>query len=163
MAGDTQTGGPTRAMSRSDQEKLTERVLSAKAERRLSFAQLGERVGRSEVWIATAIYGQATLSADEADALASALGLEASVCRPFTEVPTRGALTTAVPVDPLLYRFYEIIQVFGPATKAVIHEKFGDGIMSAVDFRMTIDRVPDPAGDRVLVTYNGKFLPYRKW
>jgi cyanate lyase len=68
-----------------------------------------------------------------------------------------------VPVDPLLYRFYEIIQVFGPAMKAVIHEKFGDGIMSAIDFRLSIDRRPDPAGDRVVVTYDGKFLPYRKW
>ena len=150
-------------MNRSDREKLTERLLSARADRGLSFAELGKRVGRSEVWIATAMYGQATLSAEEADALAAALGVDASECRPLTVIPTRGALDAAVPVDPLLYRFYEIIQVFGPAMKAVIHEKFGDGIMSAIDFRASIERVPDPAGDRVVVTYDGKFLPYRKW
>jgi cyanate lyase len=163
MAGGTQKGAVTRALRRSEQERLTERLLSAKADQGLTFAQLGERVGRSEVWIATAIYGQATLSIDEADALARALGVDPSVCRPFTAVPTRGALSSAVPIDPLLYRFYEIIQVFGMATKAIIHEKFGDGIMSAIDFRMSIDRATDPAGDRVVVTYDGKFLPYKKW
>jgi cyanate lyase len=163
VAGGTQKGAPTRALRRSEQERLTERLLSAKADRGLSFAQLGERVGRSEVWTATAIYGQATLSTEEADALAVALGLEPSVCRPLTAVPTRGAPSSVAPVDPLLYRFYEIIQVYGMATKAVIHEKFGDGIMSAIDFRMSIDRVADPAGDRCVVTYDGKFLPYRKW
>jgi cyanate lyase len=163
MAGGPYTGGPTRALSRADQEALTARLLLAKAERKVSFAELGERIGRSEVWTATAIYGHATLSPEEADALSAALGLDPGVCRPLTAVPTRGAVEAAVPVDPLLYRFYEIIQVFGPATKAIIHEKFGDGIMSAIDFRMSIERVPDPAGDRVVVTYDGKFLPYRKW
>jgi cyanate lyase len=163
VAGAPQPGAATRALRRSEQERLTERLLAAKTERGLTFAQLGERVGRSEVWIATAIYGQATLSVQEADALATALGLEPAVCRPLTAVPVRGTAVAAPPVDPLLYRFYEIIQVFGMATKAVIHEKFGDGIMSAIDFRMSIERVPDPAGDRVVVTYDGKFLPYRKF
>jgi cyanate lyase len=150
-------------MTRAEQVELTARLLAAKEAKGVTFAELGSRVGRSEVWVATAMYGQATMSADEAGALAGALGLDASVCRPLTVVPTRGTLDTAVPVDPLLYRFYEIIQVFGPAMKAVIHEKFGDGIMSAIDFRLTIDRKADPAGDRVVVTYDGKFLAYRKW
>ena len=150
-------------MTRAEQIELTARLLAAKEEKGLTFAELGSRVGRSEVWVATAMYGQATMSADEASALAGALGVDASVCRPLTAVPTRGTLDTPVPVDPLLYRFYEIIQVFGPAMKAVIHEKFGDGIMSAIDFRLSIDRKADPAGDRVMVTYDGKFLPYRKW
>jgi len=79
------------------------------------------------------------------------------------EPPTKGALGTAVPVDPLIYRLHEITQVYGPAIKAVIHEKFGDGIMSAIDFEIDIDTIPDPKGDRVKLTYNGKFLPYRKW
>ena len=164
MAGQTATGGgPTRHLSRAEQTAVTARLLEAKEERGLTFADLGTRIGRSEVWVATAIYGQATMSADEAAALAEGLGLDASFCHPLTGVPTRGALESPVPVDPLLYRFYEIIQVFGPAIKAVIHEKFGDGIMSAIDFRLSIDRLPDPAGDRVVVTYDGKFLPYRKW
>jgi cyanate lyase len=163
VAGTPQSGAATRALRRSEQERLTERLLAAKAEQGLSFAQLGTRVGRSEVWIATAIYGQATLSVEEADALAAALALDPSVCRPLTAVPVRGAPVAVPPVDPLLYRFYEIIQVFGMATKAVIHEKFGDGIMSAIDFRMSVDRVADPNGDRVVVTYDGKFLPYKKW
>jgi cyanate lyase len=150
-------------MTRAEQIELTARLLAAKEATGLTFAELGSRVGRSEVWVATAMYGQATMSADEAGALAGALGVDASVCRPLTAVPTRGTLDAAVPVDPLLYRFYEIIQVFGPAMKAVIHEKFGDGIMSAIDFRLSIDRKADPAGDRVVVTYDGKFLPYRKW
>jgi cyanate lyase len=156
-------GGPTRLISRYKQGQLTARLLAAKEERGLSFAQLGERVGRAEVWVATAIFGQATMSVEEADALAAALGMEPDVCRPLAGIPTRGTLDAPVPVDPLLYRFYEIIQVFGPAMKAVIHEKFGDGIMSAIDFRLSIDRKADPAGDRVVVTYDGKFLPYRKW
>jgi cyanate lyase len=150
-------------MTRAEQIELTARLLAAKEATGLTFAELGSRVGRSEVWVATAMYGQATMSADEAGALAGALGVDASVCRPLTAVPTRGTLDAPVPVDPLLYRFYEIIQVFGPAMKAVIHEKFGDGIMSAIDFRLSIDRKADPAGDRVVVTYDGKFLPYRKW
>jgi cyanate lyase len=150
-------------MTRAEQIELTARLLAAKEATGLTFAELGSRVGRSEVWVATAMYGQATMSANEAGALAGALGVDASVCRPLTAVPTRGTLDAAVPVDPLLYRFYEIIQVFGPAMKAVIHEKFGDGIMSAIDFRLSIDRKADPAGDRVVVTYDGKFLPYRKW
>jgi cyanate lyase len=160
---DTGAGGPTRQLSRDEQAALTARLLAAKADRGLTFAQLGERVGRAEVWIATAIFGQATMSVEEADAVASALGVDRAVSRPLAGIPTRGTLDAPVPVDPLLYRFYEIIQVFGPAMKAVIHEKFGDGIMSAIDFRLSIDRKPDPAGDRVVVTYDGKFLPYRKW
>jgi cyanate lyase len=160
---DAGSGAATRSIGRAEQAALTATMLSAKDARGLTFTAIGQAVGRSEVWVATAIYGQATMASDEADRLADCLGLDHAALRPLTGVPTRGALEHAVPVDPLLYRFYEIIQVFGPAMKAVIHEKFGDGIMSAIDFRLAIDRKPDPAGDRVLVTYDGKFLPYRKW
>jgi len=79
------------------------------------------------------------------------------------QVPYRGSLPTAIPTDPLIYRFYEITQVFGTTLKALIEEEFGDGIMSAIDFELSVDRVPDPKGDRVKVTFNGKFLPYRKY
>src|ERR1700733_4427367 len=122
-------------MTRAEQIELTARLLAAKEEKGLTFAELGSRVGRSEVWVATAMYGQATMSADEASALAGAVGVDASVCRPLTAVPTRRTLDTPVPVDPLLYRFYEIIQVFGPAMKGGIHERFGGGFRRGVGFR----------------------------
>jgi cyanate lyase len=115
------------------------------------------------VWLASALFGQATMSAEEAEKLGALLSLEPGVVAGLQRIPHRGAYDGKVPVDPLLYRFFEIIQVFGPAMKAVIHEKFGDGIMSAIDFEMDIKRLPDPKGDRVLMTLNGKFLPYRKW
>ena len=129
----------------------------------MSFEELAGHVGRHEVWVASAILGQATLSQDEAEAIAAVLGLDPEVADALTEIPSRGAFDGDVPVDPLLYRFFEIIQVFGPALKAVIHEKFGDGIMSAIDFELDIQRKPDPKGDRVVVTMDGKFLGYRKW
>jgi cyanate lyase len=111
--------------------------------------------------------GQASLDEAEAGTIVELLGLEGDEHDEARVVlqqpPTKGAVGTAVPVDPLIYRFHEITQVYGPAIKAVIHEKFGDGIMSAIDFEMDIERVPDPKGDRVQLTFNGKFLPYRKW
>jgi cyanate lyase len=143
--------------------EATERVLEAKSSRGMSFEDLGGLAGRSEVWIATAILGQATMSPDEARAVTDALGLDAGVAGALAEIPARGAFNGAVPVDPLLYRLFEIIQVFGPAVKAVVNERFGDGIMSAIDFELHIDRKPDPKGDRVVMTLDGKFLPYRKW
>ena len=103
------------------------------------------------------------MHADEAGALVEVLGLGPDVAAALQDHPMRGSLDAAVPVDPLLYRFHEITQVYGTTIKALIHEKFGEGIMSAIDFELTIDRVEDPKGDRVKVTYNGKFLPYRKW
>jgi cyanate lyase len=99
----------------------------------------------------------------EACAAARALGLDAEAQALLRECPTKGSLDPLVPVDPLLYRFYEILQVYGTTIKALIHEKCGDGIMSAIDFEMAIERVADPKGDRIKVTMNGKFLPYRVW
>ena len=94
---------------------------------------------------------------------AEALGLGADVQAALQRPPTKGSLDSAVPVDPLIYRFHEITQVYGTTIKELIHEEFGDGIMSAIDFEMRIERRPDPKGDRVVVTYDGKFLPYRVW
>lgn len=144
-------------------EEATERILAAKAAKGLTFEAIARRVGRHPVWVAAALYGQATMSEEEAAAVTEVLGLDGAVRAALQQVPTRGALETAVPVDPLLYRFYEIIQVYGPAIKAIIHEMFGDGIMSAIDFTVDIRRKPDPKGDRVVVVYDGKFLPYKKW
>jgi cyanate lyase len=139
------------------------RILDAKAERALTFADIASKVGRSEVWTASAIMGQAQMDAGEADALVALLGLGPDVATALQTHPLKGSLDGPVPVDPLLYRFHEITQIYGTTIKAVIHEKFGEGIMSAIDFEMSVDRIEDPKGDRVRVTYNGKFLPYRKW
>jgi cyanate lyase len=146
-----------------DRKQCTERILEAKAERALSFADVAAKAGRSEVWTAAAILGQAQMDADEAGNLTALLGLSPDVALALQDHPMRGSLDAAVPVDPLLYRFHEITQVYGTTIKALINEKFGEGIMSAIDFELSIDRVQDPRGDRVKVTYNGKFLPYRKW
>ena len=138
-------------------------ILTAKEEAGLSFADIAAKVGRHEVWTTSAIFGQAQMDAAEAGALAEVLGLGVEVAAALQTHPTKGSLPDAVPVDPLLYRFHEITQVYGTTIKALIEEKFGAGIMSAIDFEMSIDRVEDPKGDRVRVVYNGKFLPYRKW
>lgn len=143
--------------------EATDLVLDAKQAKGMSFEELAGHVERHEVWVATAILGQATMSIEEAQAVTDALGLEPEVAVALTQIPFRGAFDGDVPVDPLLYRFFEIIQVFGPAIKTIIHEKFGDGIMSAIDFEIDIARKPDPKGDRVLLTMDGKFLSYRKW
>lgn len=142
---------------------VTSTLLKAKKEKNVTFAQIGEALGRGEVWVAALMYGQARASAEEATALLDLLGLDDGLADALTEFPLKGALDETVPVDPLLYRFYEIIQVYGLPMKAVIQEQFGDGIMSAIDFTLTIDKQEDPKGDRVIVTLNGKFLPYKKW
>ncbi|MGH9223895.1 MAG: cyanase [Acidimicrobiales bacterium] len=143
--------------------EATDLVLDAKQTKGMSFDELAGHIGRHEVWVASAILGQATMSPEEAQTVADVLGLDPEVAEALTRIPSRGAFNGDVPVDPLLYRFFEIIQVFGPAIKEIIHEKFGDGIMSAIDFEMDIERKPDPKGDRVKLTMDGKFLSYRKW
>jgi cyanate lyase len=141
---------------------VTEKLLAAKKLKGLSFADLEKTVGRDEVWIAALFYRQAQASQDEAKKLASALGVGPELADALTEFPLKG-LGPVVPTDPLIYRFYEIMQVYGMPMKAVIHEKFGDGIMSAIDFTLEVDKEQDPKGDRVRVTMSGKFLPYKKW
>ena len=140
----------------------TKKMLGAKQAKNLSFADLGKLIGHDEVWIAALIYGQARADEDEAKKLAKALGLGHDIEVVLAEFPNKG-LGPVVPTDPLIYRFYEIMQVYGMPMKAVIHEKFGDGIMSAIDFSLHIDKEPDPKGDRVKVTMSGKFLPYKKF
>jgi cyanate lyase len=103
------------------------------------------------------------MSKEEADRAVKLLGLGPEVAAALGEIPMRGSLESSVPVDPTIYRFYEAIQVYGTTIKALIHEMFGDGIMSVIDFEMDIQKKEDPKGDRVVVTLNGKFLPYRKW
>jgi len=138
-------------------------LIAAKRRQGLSFAELGERLGRDEVWVASLLHGQATASAQEAAVLIEALGLDPELAQTLTDYPLKGALDPLIPTDPLLYRFYEILQVYGMPLKDVIQEKFGDGIMSAIDFTLKVDKEASEAGDRVVVTMNGKFLPYKKW
>jgi cyanate lyase len=142
--------------------EITEKLLAAKKQKRLSFSDLEKIVGRDEVWIAALFYRQASASPEEAKNLVSALGLEPGVADVLTEFPMKG-LGPVVPTDPLVYRFYEILQVYGMPLKAVIHEKFGDGIMSAIDFTMDVEKESDPKGDRVRIVMSGKFLAYKKW
>ncbi|MGE5159309.1 MAG: cyanase [Gemmatimonas sp.] len=142
--------------------EITEKLLAAKKRKRLSFADLEKVVERDEVWIAALFYRQASASPEEAKKLVSALDLDPDIVDALTEFPTKG-LGPVVPTDPLVYRFYEIMQVYGMPLKAVIQEKFGDGIMSAIDFTMDIEKETDPKGDRVRLVMSGKFLPYKKW
>jgi cyanate lyase len=142
---------------------LSSTLLAAKQRLGLTFAALGSQLERDEVWVAALFYGQATASAEQAAILLAALQLDAGLVSQLTTYPMKGALDPVIPTDPLLYRFYEILQVYGLPLKDVIQEKFGDGIMSAIDFTLHVDKVEDPKGDRVKVTMNGKFLPYRAW
>jgi len=146
-----------------DRSECTDAVLKAKGAKDLTFQELADKLGRHVVWTTAAILGQATMDAEEASTLAHLLELGPDVESALQQIPLKGSLESPVPVDPLIYRFHEITQVYGTSLKAVIHEMFGDGIMSAIDFEIDVARLPDPKGDRVVVTYNGKFLPYRKW
>ncbi|AGF52741.1 cyanate lyase [Synechocystis sp. PCC 6803] len=141
---------------------ITTKLLEAKKAKGITFADLEQLLGRDEVWIAAVIYRQASASVDEAEKLLHCLGLSDDLVPELTAPSVKG-LGPVVPTDPLIYRFYEIMQVYGMPMKEVIHEKFGDGIMSAIDFTLDIEKEADPKGDRVKVTMNGKFLPYKKW
>jgi cyanate lyase len=140
----------------------SQKLLMAKRSLGVSFAELGQLLGRDEIWVAALCYGQASATAEEGQKILDALQLPEDLLPTLMMPPMKG-LGPIVPVDPLVYRFYEIMQVYGMPMKEVIQEKFGDGIMSAIDFTMNIEKIPDPNGDRVKVTMNGKFLPYKKW
>ncbi|MFM7449070.1 MAG: cyanase [Leptolyngbyaceae cyanobacterium] len=141
---------------------ITQKLLAAKKSKGLSFDDLEAVVGLDEVCIAAIFYRQAIASEDEATKILLALDLPPALAPELTIAPVKG-LGPIVPTDPLIYRFYEIMQVYGMPMKDVIQEKFGDGIMSAIDFTLEIEKVEDPKGDRVKVTMTGKFLPYKKW
>jgi cyanate lyase len=143
--------------------EVTEKILHAKADKGLSFDDLARVAGCSPVFIAAVCYRQASATVEQAEKLLDALGLGTHWVVDLTGFPVKGGLMPTVPVDPFLYRFYEILQVYGLPLKGVVQEKFGDGIMSAFDFTLQVDREPDPKGDRVKLTMSGKFLPYKKW
>lgn len=141
---------------------ITQKLLDAKKSKGLSFADLEKIIGRDEVWLAAVFYRQASASTEEASKIIEALGLDSELAVSLVDCPVKG-LGPVVPTDPLIYRFYEIMQVYGMPLKAIIHEKFGDGIMSAIDFTLDVEKEEDPKGDRVKVVMSGKFLPYKKW
>jgi cyanate lyase len=140
-------------------------LLKAKEDKKLTFAAIGKGIGRSEIWVSALFYGQAKATAAEAGKIIARLGLgrnRKEVMSFLVAFPNKG-LGPVVPTDPLIYRLYEIMQVYGYPFKAIVHEKFGDGIMSAIDFTMDVEKEKDPKGDRIKVTMSGKFLPYKIW
>jgi cyanate lyase len=144
-------------------QEATEKILAAREALGLTFEAIARAVGRHKVWVTAALMGQATMSAEEAQRAVALLKLSPEVATALQQIPSKGSLDGDVPVDPLIYRFHEITQVYGTTLKALIHEMFGDGIMSAIDFTLDVQKQEDPKGDRVVVTMNGKFLPYKKW
>jgi len=142
---------------------LGQKILAVKAEKGLSWAQIAAHLGHAPVWTCAACLGQMSMTAETAKKAAALLGLSAAEADTLAAIPYRGSLPTTVPTDPLIYRFYELVSVYGTTWKELIHEEFGDGIMSAIDFDMTLERQPDQKGDRVRMTLSGKFLPYKRY
>lgn len=140
-----------------------ELIREAKEKKGLTWEQIASHVGRSPVYITSACLGENSLGSEDAKKLGALLDLAPDIVASLQSCPKKGSRSLDIPKDPLLYRFHEISLVYGDTLKELIHEKFGDGIMSAIDFTMEVEKVEDPEGDRVKVTMCGKFLPYRKW
>ena len=145
-----------------DKLAMTEVIIATKLDKGLSWETIGTDLGISPVWLTSACLGMNSAPPEKAAAIADYLGLGPEVATALEAFPLK-TWEQAVPTDPLIYRLYEIVGVYGETLKEVIQEKFGDGIMSAIDFSMEVDKVEDPKGDRVLLTMNGKFLPYKSW
>ena len=145
--------------------ELTEKIVAHKTYTGKKWTEIADAVGMSKEWTTAALMGQISLTKEQAEKAGNALGLNFSEeeVALLMMVPYRGSLPTAVPTDPLIYRLYEIVSVYGTTMKTLIEEEFGDGIMSAIDFDMDISRVPHEKGDRVKVTMSGKFLPYKSY
>jgi cyanate lyase len=141
-------------------DEVTRAVVASRLARRLTWQQLADAIGKPVVWTTAALLGQHPFTAEDATTLASMLALPEDALPVLCAVPMRGALPTAVPTDPTIYRLYEVLQVYGPALKEVLHEQFGDGIMSGINFGITMERREDPGGDRVVITLDGKYLKY---
>ena len=141
---------------------MTDLIVSTKIEKGLSWESMGNDLGMSPVWLTSTCLGMNSAPPERASAIAEYLGLGNEVAKALEAFPTK-VWEQAVPTDPLIYRLYEVVGVYGETLKEVIQEKFGDGIMSAIDFSMEVDKIEDPKGDRVLLTLNGKFLPYKSW
>ncbi len=147
-------------MTRND---VTEIIVMARIKKGLTWAKLAKAVGESKEWTTAALLGQMQMTKAQAEAAGKLLGLPEDAVLLLQQVPYKGSLPTAVPTDPLIYRFYELVSVYGTTFKALIHEEFGDGIMSAIDFKMDLTREPDPKGDRVKIVMSGKYLQYKTY
>ncbi len=147
-------------MSRID---VTEKIITAKVSKGIKWSDVAKQVGLSKEWVTAACLGQMTLTEQQASVVGEIFGLSSDEKKWLMVVPYKGSLPTSVPTDPLIYRFYELVSVYGTTFKELIHEEFGDGIMSAIDFRMDLQREPNAAGDRVAITMSGKFLPYKTY
>jgi cyanate lyase len=145
------------AMTRNE---ITEQIVAARLAKSLTWQQLADAIGRPVVWTTSALLGQHPIPPEQGHVLVEMLGLDESAVTVLAAPPMRGGLPTAVPTDPTIYRFYEALQVYGGAIKELIHEQFGDGIMSAINFSVDLQKKTHPSGDRVVVTFDGKFLPY---
>lgn len=145
------------AMNRSE---ITEQIVAARLAKGLSWQELADAINRPVVWTTSALLGQQPIPAELGEILVGLLGLDRAVVPVLAAVPIRGGSPGAVPADPTIYRLHEAVSVYGPAIKELIHEQFGDGIMSAINFSVDIDRKQHPGGDRVVITFDGKFLPY---
>ncbi|MFL9710504.1 cyanase [Methylobacillus sp. Pita1] len=147
-------------MSRLD---VTEKIITAKVMKGLKWAEVAAKLNLSKEWVTAACLGQMALNAEQAKIIAEIFDLSDEDQKWLMVPPSKGTFTSAIPTDPLIYRFYEMINVYGSTIKQLIHEEFGDGIMSAIDFKMDLQRVADPMGDRVNIVLNGKFLPYKQF
>ncbi|WP_438362506.1 cyanase [Paraburkholderia caribensis] len=143
--------------------QVTEMIVSTKVRKGIKWADVAPKVGLSKEWVTAACLGQMTLDKKQAETVGEIFELSDEAVAWLQIVPYKGSLPTAVPTDPLIYRWYEVVSVYGTTIKELIHEEFGDGIMSAIDFSMDIQRQADPKGDRVNVVLSGKFLPYKSY
>jgi cyanate lyase len=146
-----------------DRSDVTTLIRAAKVRKNLKWADIAKAVGLSKEWTTAACLGQMTLTKAQAEIVGEIFELSDEAVAWLQVTPYKGSLPSAVPTDPLIYRWYEIVSVYGTTVKELIHEEFGDGIMSAIDFSMDIQREADPKGDRVSVTMSGKFLPYKSY
>ena len=144
-------------------EEVTEKIVASKLRQGLKWTDVATKVGLSKEWVTAACLGQMTLNAQQAAVIGEMFSLSEQERKWLTVVPYKGSLPTSVPTDPLIYRFYELVNIYGTTIKELIHEEFGDGIMSAIDFTMDLKREADPKGDRVRISMSGKFLPYKTY
>jgi cyanate lyase len=146
-----------------DRSEVTTMIRAAKVRKSLKWADIAKAIGLSKEWTTAACLGQMTFTKAQAEIVGQFFELSDEAVAWLQVTPYKGSLPSAVPTDPLIYRWYEIVSVYGTTVKELIHEEFGDGIMSAIDFSMDIQREADPKGDRVSVTMSGKFLPYKSY
>ncbi|WP_432452122.1 MULTISPECIES: cyanase [unclassified Agarivorans] len=146
-----------------NREQVSQLIMAAKVAKGLKWAELAQAIGLSKEWTTAACLGQMTLNKRQAELIGERCDLPDEAVAWLQIAPYKGSLPTAIPSDPLIYRWYEVVNVYGTTIKELIHEEFGDGIMSAIDFSMDISRELDEKGDRVKVILSGKFLPYKSY